>query len=366
MVGLLGLVRVGPLVIFSLLGGVIADQFDRRKVMLSARMAMTVVTLFLFLFTIQGLATVWTLYALVGFHASALAFDRPARQSLAVNLVPPAHLPNALSLNGITWRLSDVLGPILSGSLIALEPDTARGIAFCYGFNLLTFAVDLGTTSLLRSRPSSAERIRSVRQVFGSISDGIQFMRQTPVVRNAMWLDFWATFFSSADALLPAFADKIFALGPQGYGWLLASPALGALLAATWMSIRPTFQHQGRWVISMIFVYGLFTIFFGLSPNPWVAGLCLAGTGAADMISTVLRQTIRQLATPDSMRGRMTSIGSLFQISGPQLGDFESGALSRWQGERISVAIGGLACLFIAGHWNRKSALKDYTHASEP
>jgi MFS family permease len=359
MVGMLGLVRVGPLLIFSLFGGVVADQADRRKVMLVTQTGMAAVAAALFLMQAGGFATVSLIYLLVGAGAIARAFDGPARNSVVPNLVPEHTLANALSLNGTSWRLSDVLGPIIAGVLIASLP---YGIAACYLFNFATFFAMLYAIWRLGPLPPKGideTRVKTFRGTLAFIREGIVFVRKTPVVRSAMWIDFWATFFSAADALLPAFATML-DLGPQGYGILAASSGMGALLAAVVMSLKPMIKNHGRWVIGMIACYGLFTILFGLSQNLIMAVLFLAATGAADMVSTVLRQTIRQLATPDNMRGRMTATGMLFHISGPQLGDLESGVAARFFGERLAVVLGGGACVLIAALWTRSPVLRDY------
>jgi MFS family permease len=176
-----------------------------------------------------------------------------------------------------------------------------------------------------------------------------------------MWIDFWATLLSGAEALIPAFA-VILGLGAQGYGILAASTGFGALVAAAALSFLPTIHNQGRWVVAMIGAFGLFTICFGLSNSLITASLSLAAVGAADMISTVMRQTIRQLATPDAMRGRMSATSSLFHISGPQLGDFEAGVVAHGMGERFSIVLGGVLCVGVAGLWSRAKALVNYQH----
>jgi hypothetical protein len=202
--------------------------------------------------------------------------------------------------------------------------------------------------------------------VLETIREGLRFVNRTRVIRSAMWIDFWATFFSGAEALLPAFALKILRLGPTGYGILGGSSAVGALLAASVLAYLPPIRHQGKWVIGMICSYGLCTAFFGLAQTLPVAVLFLALTGASDMVSTVLRQTIRQLATPDNMRGRMNATSSLFHISGPQLGDFEAGALAAWKGERISIVIGGAASVLISLWWRMRPGLREYEHSTAP
>jgi len=184
----------------------------------------------------------------------------------------------------------------------------------------------------------------------------------TPLVRRAIWIDFWATWFSGAEALFPAFAAKILKLGPEGYGILAGSTGVGALIAAGFLTMRPTVRRQGPLVVWMIASYGLFTVGFGLSQTLWMAAICLALVGASDMISTVMRQTIRQLATPDSLRGRMNATSSLFHISGPQLGDFEAGAVASVGGERFSIVLGGGLCMLVALHWSRAKALVGYEH----
>jgi MFS family permease len=363
MVGLIGLVRIGPLVLLTLFGGVIADQADRRKVMLITQSGMSLSALAAFAFTSAGQATVGLLYAVVGLHAVFRAFDGPARQSMFVRLVPPQDFMNAASVNGIAWRLSDVLGPVLTGAFIASnKANPLAGLTLCYGFNFVTFfAVLAAVRTLPPCLPENVgDRPRTAREVLDRIKEGLSFVNRTPVVRSAMWIDFWATLCSGAEALLPAMAATILRLDEFGYGILAASTAAGALIAATGMAWIPHIHRQGRVVVLMIGFYGLFTILFGLSQSLWTASLSLAAVGAADMVSTVLRQTIRQLATPDALRGRMNATSSLFHISGPQLGDFEAGLAARLWGERVSIVLGGSLCLLVAARWSQAKALMGY------
>lgn len=361
MVGLLGLVRVVPLIVFSLFGGVVADQADRRQVMLLTQTAMAVVSLVLLVATLTHSVTVQVLYVLVAINAIARAFDGPARQALQVGLVPIEDYPNAASINGVAWRLSDVLGPVLFGLMILFLPKS--GLAIAYGSNFVSFfAVLIAVWLLPPTRPeTNDQRPQSFRDVIELIKDGLKFVNRTPVIRSAMWIDFWATLLSGAEALLPAFAKTILK-EPNAFGFLAASGGIGALVAAGAMTWRPTVHHQGRWVVIMIGAFGLCTIGFGLSQNLFTAMVFLAGVGASDMISTVLRQTIRQLATPDELRGRMSATSALFHISGPQLGDFEAGAVARLSGERFSIVLGGTLCLLVSAHWSRAKALVDYRH----
>lgn len=364
-VGLLGLVRVVPLLTFSLFGGVLADQADRRRVMLVTQTMLALCSLVLGIAEWGGQTTTKLIFAIVAVSFVAIAFDSPARQSLVVSLVPAHVFPNAASVNGIAWRLSDVIGPLAAGFLIAAGP---WGLAACYTLNAVSFLAVIYAVWRLPPTPpvgGDDDRPKNMRDVFRQIGDGWRFVNRTPLIRHAMWIDFWATLFSTADALLPALS-KMLDLGPEGYGMLGAAAAVGAFAAAGALAYLPTITHQGRWVVAMVGVYGVATVGLAFSPTLAIAAVCLAVTGAADMISTVMRQTIRQLATPDSMRGRMTSISSLFFISGPRLGDYEAGAVSRFTGERASIAIGGLACMGVAALWSRATALREYTHETPP
>ncbi len=363
MVGLLGLFRVAPLLTFTLFGGVLADQADRRKVMLATQSTMAIVALILGVSVFRGAVTPALIYTLVTVSFIAIAFDGPARQSLVVSLVPREHFPNAVSIGGIAWRLSDVLGPVVAGTLIGWK---AAGFGACYALNAVSFLAVLYAVWRMPPKPpenlDASERPRTIRAVFGQIRDGWDFVNRTPIIRHAMWIDFWATFFSTADALLPAMS-KALKLGPFGYGVLCASAAAGAAIAAGFLALRPAMQKQGLWVVGMVGVYGLATVALAFSPTLVFASLALAITGAADMVSTVMRQTLRQLATPDSMRGRMTSISSLFFISGPRLGDYEAGLAAVAVGDRWSIALGGFACMGISAIWSRAKALRDYRHS---
>jgi MFS family permease len=366
-VGLIGLVSVGPLLLFSLFGGVLSDQVDRRKLLFATQCGMALVALALLTFEQAQLRSVGLLYVLVAVGAVARAFDGPARQPLVASLVPAIDLPNAFSLNGISWRSSEVCGPVLAGLLIAWGSHFGlTGLGLCYTLNFITFFAVLYSVYLLDPRPSTVpedQRAKSMAQVTASIREGLRFVRHAPVIRSAMWIDFWATFFSGADALLPAFALKILHQKALGYGILAASAASGAMVAAAVLANLPPIRQQGRWVVWMIFVYGIGTVMFGLSVNVPMAVLFLAVIGAADMISTVLRQTIRQLQTPDYMRGRMTATASLFHISGPRLGDYEAGALAALTGERISILVGGTLCIAVNSLWLRAKHLVGYEHA---
>lgn len=374
-VGGIAIARVMPMLLLSLVGGVVADQTDRRRVLLFVQVMLAVVSVYLAFATIQGTITLWEIYAIVALWGAIRAFDGPSRGAMVPTLVPIEHLPSAVTINSVTWRLSDVLGPIVltfafwfsNAGLFALSLD---GIAVVYLINALSFIpVIFALYSLPVCRPdwSNGEdkRIRRVREAFPFVVEGYRFVRKTAVVRNCMVLDFWATFFSSADALLPFVVVNLLMItgkveSETAFGLLASSIAVGSLLASVVMAFRVVPSRPGRGIILAVFAYGLFTVAFAFSSWLPLSMILLAGTGASDTVSTILRQTVRQLATPDEMRGRMTAFGQLFQISGPQLGDFEAGALARFTGERFAIWSGGAACCAIAWMYWRVRTLRDY------
>jgi MFS family permease len=371
MVGLLGLCRVVPGVLLALVGGLVADSFDRRVTVLVVQALWALVAGGLALLSAMGLVTVWIVYGAVVFIGAIRAFEMPARAAIVPTLVPREHFPNAVSIHSVSWRLAEVLGPAVLGVILSLAPfnvgaQLVHPIALCYLFNFLSFFAMLAALIRLGPCPPQTEgeedHPRTLRDAVRFVREGISFVSRNRVVRSSMLIDFWATFFSSADALLPFFAANILAVGAWGYSVMVGSIAVGSLVASGVLAWLPPVRRQGRGVIICIAAYGLCTVGFGLSPWFWLSVILLAGTGAADTVSTVYRQTIRQLATPDRMRGRMTSLSSLFFMTGPQLGDYEAGVLARFTGERFSVAAGGVACLGVAALWWRGKDLKNYVH----
>ena len=354
--GMVGLVRLMPIVFFSIAGGTLADAADRRRVMLITQSAMALTALALAVISFRGLSHPWPIYALAAVGAAFGAFDSPARQSLMPTLLPREHLPNAISLNAIMVQVASVTGPAIGGLLIA-----TLGVEWVYAVNACTFVCVIIALLMMRDVPERRDdgiadfSVRAVR-------DGFGFVFSSPIIRSTMLLDFFATFFSSATALLPIFAQDILRVGARGYGWLYAAPSVGAVLMSLVM-VRSIEKIERRGVVLLwaVCAYGAATIVFGLSNSFMLTFLCLAVTGAADTVSMVLRNVIRQLGTPDHLRGRMTGINMVFFQGGPQLGELEAGLVAQWIGARGSVVTGGLGCL-VATAWiaARTPALRRY------
>jgi MFS family permease len=340
--GMVGLVRVVPIVTFSLIGGVMADAHDRRRVMLITQSGMALCAAMLAWIAFAGVAQVWPIYALAATGAAFGAFDAPARQALIPTLVPASHLPNAISLNAIVFQAASVIGPAAGGVLIG-----AAGVAWAYAINAVSFVFVIA--ALLMMRGISGRAQGGSREVtLAAALEGLRFVFRTPLIRSTMLLDFFATFFASATALLPIYAQDILHVGARGYGVLSAAPSVGAILASV-VLVRfvDHIERRGPALLWAIVVYGLATVLFGISRTFSITFLCLAATGAADTVSMVIRNLVRQLTTPDAMRGRMTSVNMIFFMGGPQLGELEAGLVAHAWGPVLSVVSGGVGCLIV-------------------
>jgi MFS family permease len=339
--GMVGLVRVVPIILCSLIGGVVADALDRKRLMVVTQTVMLASAGALAVVTWLGLQSVWPIYFLTAVSAAATAFDNPARQALMPMLVPAEDFSNAVSLWLIVFHLSTVVGPALAGLILG-----AYSPAIVYAVNAASFlAVIFAVTGMRASGRAVDAESESSRVSFGALKEGLRFVWRTPIIVQTMTLDFVATFFASATALLPIFAAEILRVGARGLGVLAAAPAAGSVMTAFVMARMGTLRRQGAIVIGSIAVYGAATVAFGLSRVFWLSLLMLALTGAADTVSTVLRQTIRQLVTPNYLRGRMTSVNMVFFMGGPQLGELEAGAVAALIGAPLSVVTGGAGCL---------------------
>ena len=339
--GIVGLVRVVPIVIFSMISGVVADAVDRRKLMLLTQSGSAVVALGLAWLAFSGNTSVWPVYALAALSSAVGAFDLPARQSLVPNLVPRQDLPNAISLNAIMQQTSQVLGPALGGIVIA-----SANVGWAYMINAVSFAAVIVALLMMRDVPGRPEQHGNDPVSWQAALEGLRFVFRSPLIRSTMLLDFFATFFSSATALLPIFAQDILKVGATGYGWLYAAPAVGAtMMSAAMVLLTSRINRRGPVLLWAVGLYGLATVIFGFSRSFWITFSALALTGVADTVSMVIRNIVRQLETPDRLRGRMIGVNMVFFVGGPQLGELEAGAVANWLGAPFSVVSGGLGCM---------------------
>ncbi len=318
--GLVGACRAVPIILCSLVGGVVADVVDRRRLMMTTQSVMLTCSAALALVTFRGLLHVWPIFLLTAVASAAWAFDTPARQALMPTLVPLKDFPNAVSLSMLMFQVGLIVGPPLAGFVLA-----SHGPGFVYTINAGSFvAVILGLALMRTSGRPEKDESQPARISFDALREGLRFVWRTPIIVQTMTLDFVATFFASANQLLPIFAKDILRVGAEGYGFLAAAPAGGAIITGLIVARFGTLKKQGLLVIVSIGVFGAATIAFGLSRVFWFSLLMLAITGGADTISTILRQTIRQLVTPNN------------------------GTVAALVGAPLSVVTGGAACLVAA------------------
>jgi MFS family permease len=344
-VSMMGGVRFLAVLAFSLIGGLVADRYNRRNILFLTQSSAMLVAVALGVLTYLGTIRLWHIYALTAIQAAAMAFDLPARQSLVPNLVPRDVLPSAFSLQSIAFSTGAIVGPALSGVVLGYLGQEA-----VYFINAVTFLAVIVALILMGNVPQSQSAVeRGLRAAWADIRDGVSFIRNQPLILSTMILDFIATFFSSANTLLPYFAQNVLHVGEVAYGWLAAAQSIGAVTVGLVVSQFQSIRRQGILLLGSVVIFGAATILFGLSQWYGVVFGSLVLLGAADSISTIIRNTIRQLNTPDSLRGRMTSINQIFFMGGPQLGEIEAGAVAQFFGVPFAIITGGIGT--ILGVW---------------
>lgn len=338
--GLIGLVQFVPPFCATLFAGQVVDHYSRRLILSCCYVAEASVSVGLLALAIFGERSVPPVFALLLVNGLARTFEGPTLQSLVATTVPRTLLMRAVSAHASAGKLSQLIGPILGGGLYA---------ATAFGLCALLIAVALMASLLLPSgTPTTAER---PKVTWTALIAGLQFVWARPVLLGAMSLDLAATLFGGVTALLPIFARDIFDIGSWGFGALRGAPAAGAVIVATILAHLPVTRASGRIMLGGVAAYGCATIAFGLSSHWGFAIALLFLIGAADMMSTVIRQSLIQFATPDGMRGRVFAINTLFVNCAGQLGTFESGLTAAWLGPVGSVVLGGAAVVGIVALW---------------
>jgi len=336
--GGLGMARLIPIVLFSLMGGVVADTRNRRRVMFVTQSIMMSSAFVLGIVTWLGIVNVWWIYTMGAVTAAAAAFDSPSRQSLTPNLVPREDLTNAITLSSMVFQIASIVGPGIAGVLIG-----RFGVGIVYWINGISYIALLA--ALLGIRTATPPQLKASDANFQTMLEGLRYVFRERIIFSTMLLDFFATFFSGANTLLPIFAADILKVGPEGFGILTAAESLGSVVTGIIVSLWGDIQAKGAVLLISVGVYGAATIGFGLSSTFWLSVFFLMLVGAGDTVSTILRSTIRQLVTPDHLRGRMTSINMIFFMGGPQLGEVEAGVVAALLGAPLSVALGGAATI---------------------
>ena len=342
--GLVGLMQFLPALALALPAGQLIDRHHRGRILAGCLALQVAVALALALGSGGGLVTREWLLALSVVLGALRAVQMPAQQALTPLLVPAAELPRALAFSSAGLQGAIIAGPALGGLIYA------AGAPATYAACAVLFAVAGALCLAIRyeHQPPPHEP-----PSWHSLLAGLRFVASHKVVLGAVSLDLFAVLLGGATALLPMFAKDILHVGPLGLGLLRGAPALGALTMSIVLTRWPARRRVGPLMLGAVAVYGLATFVFGVSTNFGLSMAALAVTGAADMISVVIRQTLVQLETPDAMRGRVSAVNSLFIGASNQLGEFESGATAAWLGPVGSVVLGGVGVLVVAGLWPR-------------
>lgn len=338
--GLIGLSRFLPIALFSFIGGIAADKYDRKKVMLYSQILMVFSTLILVISNTAHIISPLYIYIAIGLTSLASTFDNPARQSVTPHLVPKDEFVKAVSLNSIMWQIAIVVGPALSGFIIAYF-----GVGIIYALNALSFLAVV--FAVLRIDYTTQDIASEVTFSLKAIKESLSYVYHSQLIFSTMLLDFFATFFASATTLMPIVAKEILHTGPKGLGFLYAAPAVGAISAGLFLNHFHTIKNQGKILLIAVSLFGISMIIFGASKIFIFSLFLLAISGFGDGISTVIRNTVRQLATPDYIRGRMVGVNQVFFSGGPQLGEVEAGLVAGMFGTPFAIITGGVATVFV-------------------
>ncbi|MEZ4330292.1 MAG: MFS transporter [Myxococcota bacterium] len=338
--GLIGAVQFVPALFLALPAGLVSDRFERRRIVQLAQSTTLVATLALALLTLTGRAAdPRLLFVTIAIIAAAAAFSNPARSALLPLLVSRAAFPRAVTTASTIQALSFAAGPALTGGIVAWV-----GIGWAYVAGALFVGVSIGTLMFLST-------LRPVAQTGGvslaAMLEGLRHVRSEKVVLGAMSLDLFAVVFGGATALLPVYANDILDVGASGYGVLSASLEAGALATAVVLLLFPPIRRVGRALLLTVAAYGLATIVFGLSRSFPLSVAAYAAAGMADQVSVVLRQTTIQLQTPDHLRGRVSSVSSIFIGASNQLSAVESGFVAAATSAPFAVVSGGIGVLLV-------------------
>lgn len=342
--GLVGLAQFLPALVLTLPAGHVADRLHRGRIMVAATALQAAAAFALTLGTQGGWMTREMILAVSVVLGVAKAFQMPASQALPALLVPPAMLARAVAFGSSGMQVAIIGGPALGGFLYVHGAATVHAV----GTALLLLGCVLAS-GIRYTAPDTPHEPAS----WHSVLAGVRFLRGQPVMLGAISLDLFAVLLGGATALLPMYAKDILHTGPWGLGLLRAAPAAGALTVSVWLARSPLQRRVGRALIGAVAVFGVCMLVFALSRWFWLSLIALALSGAADMVSVVIRQTLVQLETPDAMRGRVSAVNSIFIGASNQLGEFESGATAALLGPVGSVLLGGVGVLLVAGLWTR-------------
>ena len=351
--GLIGLSQFLPFLCLVLFSGHVADQFDRRMIILFGHCAYGICTLLLLGFAWMNIRTTLPIFGVLAILGITRAFQMPAAQSFVPTIVPTASLRHALAINSSANQVAVIVGPSIGGIVYALAggrfgQNSGAGVVYGAAAILLLAAITL--VALIRKR-----RLPAVRSAlaWSTLLQGLHFVWHRKTVLGAISLDLFAVLFGGATALLPAYTRDVLHAGPDVFGYLRAAPGIGAGATAVWLAFRPVSRNVGVTMFAGVAAFGLATVILGLTHLFWVAMVALVVLGVGDMISVFVRSLMVQLQTPDEIRGRVSAVTSVFIGASNELGEFESGATAAWFGLVPAIVIGGVATMIVTVLWAR-------------
>lgn len=357
--GLIGVVQLVPLLICNLFAGAVADVHNRKTILYVTQFIMVVTSLALGLATYAHVISPSIIYVLIGIAAVAISFYLPAYGSVLPAIVDQKDLSAANSTLTLQEDISEMAGPAAAGLLIA-----SIGVANLYLLDALSTIV--AVVMLYRMTFNGEQAGERPKVSFGAVNEGYRFLISQKVLWSSMMLDTLSVLFASSIVLMPIFANDILHVGPQGLGLLYAAPAIGAVCIGFFLSRGVSIYRQGKVLLLAVAMYALATIVFGLSRSFLLSIVALVVVGGANVISVTIRAVIRQVFTPDTMRGRVYSFYSFFWIAGDKVGDIEGGFLAQLIGASGTVAVGGVAALAVVGAMAVLNPnLRNYVHSNK-
>lgn len=341
-IGMIGLAQFVTLFLSTIPAGILADRYDRKTIIVSCQIGQVALSSAFFAYSFLPHPPFWGLFALSAVLGVLRAFIAPASSAIGPMLVPKHILPKAIAVNSIAFQAGLIVGPALGGLLVGISPRFAYGA--CAVLSLIAAGMVLTVRTPAAPEPTTTSKMTMIRE-------GWAYLWSNKVILGAISLDLFAVLLGGATALMPVFVGDILSAGPQAFGLLRASPAIGAIATSFYLASRPIRRNAGYWMYGGVALFGVMTIVFGLSKLIWLSIAAMIVLGAADMISVYVRGTLVQIVTPDHMRGRVASVSYLFIGASNELGEFESGVVARILGPVGAALFGGVGSLIVTGTW---------------
>jgi MFS family permease len=354
--GYTGLALFLPGIFFVLPAGHVADRYDRRAIILTCYSVQAVATALLLWLALHGATNIWVVYAVLFLIGTGRCFSGPAASALVPTLVPKEHFVNAVTWGATVYQIANATGPMIGGLLFTVSLATLFGGGFArlngaplvYCFTLAALVIFLSLMVWVRPRGAGVKKAFTVETMLA----GLRYVVSTRLLLGSISLDLFAVLLGGATSLLPIYASDVLHSGAKGLGLLRAMPSLGALAVSLTLLVLPIKRRAGLTMLTCVGIFGAATVVFGLSTVFWVSCVALVLTGASDMASVVVRSSILQLATPNAMRGRVSSVNWLFIGASNEFGEYESGLTAHWWGAVRAVVVGGVASLMVTGLWS--------------